>query len=299
MNRWIIATRPWSFPASAMPALVTMTYLLWQQSELSYDVTLNIWNGVLAIIGAIVFQAAGNIISDYYDYSHGVDRPETFGSARLLVDGVFRPSTLLLYGIGLLFIGIVIGLFLLFTSGTQLIWIGVIGVVGTLFYYLFKYRALGDILIFIIYGQLIALGTAYVMTSRLCPEILLISAPIGLLVVNILHANNTRDIMHDRQAGIRTLAMHMGMRGSRIEYWSMNIIAFLGVIALTVCQYLPWTALIVIVTWPLAWKNCIIMQNATIDNPEKIKNLDAQSAQLVLLFSFSIIVSLIASTYLL
>ena len=48
-------------------------------------------------------------------------------------------------------------------------------------------HALGDLLIFVIYGQLIALGTTYVMTSDIDLYILAVSAPIGFLIVNILH----------------------------------------------------------------------------------------------------------------
>ena len=29
MNRWIEATRPWSFPASTMPALIALGFALW------------------------------------------------------------------------------------------------------------------------------------------------------------------------------------------------------------------------------------------------------------------------------
>ena len=222
MKRWIIATRPWSFPASAMPALTIMVYLMWQQQMTDSVMDLNYWGGFLAIVGVVLFQAAGNLISDYYDYKYGVDRPETFGSARLIVDGVFKPTTILIYGIIVLYFGVFIGIYLIFTCGLQLLWIGGVGIVGTYFYYFFKYRALGDLLIFILYGQLIALGMGYVMTGSLLPELLLISAPVGLLVVNILHANNTRDVMHDAHAGITTLAMRLGMRGSKVEFWLMN-----------------------------------------------------------------------------
>ena len=35
---WIIATRPWSFPASAMPVLVTLGYLFWSGAPLNWAV---------------------------------------------------------------------------------------------------------------------------------------------------------------------------------------------------------------------------------------------------------------------
>ena len=30
LKDWMIAIRPWSFPASAMPVIVTLAYLFWQ-----------------------------------------------------------------------------------------------------------------------------------------------------------------------------------------------------------------------------------------------------------------------------
>ncbi|MFA7227140.1 MAG: prenyltransferase, partial [Dysgonamonadaceae bacterium] len=57
---WIIATRPWSFPASTMPALVTISYIYFLKGEISTEI--NWWYGVLAFIGACIFQASGNLI---------------------------------------------------------------------------------------------------------------------------------------------------------------------------------------------------------------------------------------------
>ena len=48
--------------------------------------------------------------------------------------------------------------------------------------------------------------------------VLLMSVPIGLLTVAIVHANNTRDISADRAAGARTFAMALGFEGSLVVY---------------------------------------------------------------------------------
>lgn len=280
MKKWIIATRPWSFPASAMPAIATITFVGWK-----FGVDVNWLNGFLALLGAVFFQTAGNLIGDYYDFRYKVDRKESFGSSRMLVDGVFSPQTILNFGLVMLALGSAIGLLLLYRSGLHLLWIGVLGVLGTYFYYLFKYKALGDLTIFIIYGQLIALGTGYVMTNTLDWQILLVSVPIGFLVVNILHANNTRDIKHDGQAHIQTFAMLLGVERSRLYYMILALSSYLSVGCLVAFQQLPVLCLSVLLTLPIALKNIRLMKTAMVDQPENIKDLDASSAQLVMTFS--------------
>ena len=32
---WMIAVRPWSFPASAMPVVVTLAYLFWMKEDIN------------------------------------------------------------------------------------------------------------------------------------------------------------------------------------------------------------------------------------------------------------------------
>ena len=76
---WLIATRPWSFPASAMPVLVTLGYLFWKGMEVNWAI------GVFTIFNVVLFHAAGNTWSDYKDYKSGVDREDTVGGLSILV----------------------------------------------------------------------------------------------------------------------------------------------------------------------------------------------------------------------
>ena len=282
-KNWIIATRPWSFPASTMPALVAISYIFYsQQAE---GLTVNWGYGLLALLGACIFQASGNLIGDYFDYKYKVDRKESFGSSRLLVDGVFQPKSILYFGVGMLLLGSLLGIYLLLNTGRELLWIGLFGVFSTYFYYKLKFMALGDLLIFIIYGPLIALGTAYVMTNELNVNVFLLSIPIAFLVVNILHANNTRDIFHDGQANIKTQAMLLGLKGSKIQYILLALGAYVVVSILVALNILHPLCLAVVITLPLALKNIRLMQMAEVEKPELIKDLDASSAQLVMAFS--------------
>ena len=50
LGEWMIAVRPWSIPASAMPIIVTLAYLFYKGSEINW------LYGIWALIGMILFQ---------------------------------------------------------------------------------------------------------------------------------------------------------------------------------------------------------------------------------------------------
>ena len=117
---WILATRPWSFPASTMPALVAISYVfLKNYDELS---VVNWWLVIPVVLGVIIFHAAGNLISDYFDYKHGVDTPNNIGNTNMMIiNGVFQPKTIFRYGMVLLILASLIGIVLTVVSGWQLL----------------------------------------------------------------------------------------------------------------------------------------------------------------------------------
>ena len=310
MNNWILATRPWSLPASFVPALIAFAYAFWSvKSGITYPggmgwhEPLSSWSvpswllGIFAVCGAVIFQIAGNLISDYYDFNHGVDRAGTFGSSRMLVNGVFTPRQILNFGLTALAIGIFIGMLTFLFAGPHILWIGSLGVTGTYFYYILKYHALGDLCIFIIFGILVPLGVTYSMTSTLDWHIVAVTAPIGLLIVNILHANNTRDIRDDGKASITTQAMLLGLKCSKYKYVVYTILAYAGILACCILGILPWTCVAVVLTAPIAVRNtkCMFSAHST-DHPEAIKSLDSMTAQLVIAFGLIQTLAIAAST---
>ncbi len=192
IKNYLIATHPWSFPASGMPVLIAFVFVFYSYHTGVFT-TVNWVNGALAVVGAVIFHAAGNIIGDYYDFIYEVDGKQNTGPVRLLVTGYFKPKTILIYSSIVLLVGIILGIYLITQSGFSLFYIGFAGILCVFFYYKLKYIALGEVVIFISFSQLIGLGVVYVMTSQIIWSSLLIVAPVGLLIVGILHANNTRD----------------------------------------------------------------------------------------------------------
>ena len=228
---------------------------------------------------------SGNILGDYHDFMSGVDVKEKTGPPRPLVMGLLRPKQALIYGYIMLLIGVVIGIYLLVNTGLPLLFIGIIGVISSTLYYKFKYVALGDLLIFICYGLAISLGMVYVMTGQLAWSILLVTTPAGLLIVAILHANNTRDMLQDKAAGIRTQAMNLGLEGAQITYQTLLLAAYILVAILVMVNLMSPYTFLVLLSFPLAMKNIKLMKKATIEDLGIIRFLDTHTAQLVLIFS--------------
>ena len=289
IKNYLIAAHPWSFPASAMPALVAFTFVFYFY-QTGVFTTVNWVNGILAVVGAVVFHAAGNIMGDYYDYVNGVDGQEKTGPIRLLVTGYFKPKTILLYGITVLTVGIILGIYLMSQTGLPLLFIGVLGILCAVFYYKLKYIALGELVIFISFSQLIGLGVVYAMTSQLVWSSLLVVAPSGLLVVSILHANNTRDLVLDKKAGIKTQAIILGIDGSKILYQTLMLSPYILVALIVNLQLLHPYSFAVLLSFPLALKGIKKMKQVRLDSLHEIKTLDVDTSKLVAIFSLLLIV---------
>lgn len=288
LKEWFMVTRPWGYALSIMPAALAVAYVFFENSITPLDV--NWWYGILAVIASPILQAGGNMMSDYFDYKNNVDREETYGSSRMLVNKQFQPREVYWFSISMMVIGNIIGIYLLLNTSWHLLWIGLAGIIGSYFYFIMKYRALGDLNIFIIYGQLISLGTYLVMTNTLSWKMLLVAAAPGFLIVNVLHANNTRDIKHDGVAKIKTAAMLLGIKGSIIYYFAFTIGAYLLIVLCVIFGIQHWATLLIFISLPMALKLMKQMRTADKEKPENIQKLDEGTAQLVMIYMLLLVI---------
>ena len=289
---WILTTRPWSFPASAMPVLVTFAYMTWVCSL--YGMSIDWVGGVLAIVGIVFFHASGNMLSDVRDYKKGVDK----GLSHMpLVNGSFTTKEYMRLSLTLFVLGCAIGFYIMSRCGWPLLYAAFYGAFFTLTYATFKYFALGDMVIFLSYAVIPILGTTYATISEYYYPALVLALPIGLITVAILHVNNTRDIESDRAAGIRTLAMLIGLKASVQLYAFEVLFPFVAVIATICCGWLPWYSLIVLLAFPKARANARTVRNARKQGSEALNMMDAATSQLQLMFSLLLAVSLFVGAF--
>lgn len=284
LKHWLIATRPWSFTAAIMPVLILWGYLYYREG-LSIDGFDVDWlNAFLSMPLLVIMQAAGNMISDYHDWKKNVDKPNGPNGVTWIFDGTFQAKEILYFGYTLFCIGIVLGLFLLSRSGWEALWIGVVGALLTLSYPWMKARWMGDLNIFFSFALLPAIGTSFVATGHYHPETLLLVIPIGLLTVSILHANNTRDIHNDAEAGLHTICGAMGGKADKIIYLVEVMLPYLLTMVYCLAWEQPLTLIAVILTLPLALRNGRTMLQADSHMVRQIPTLDQHSAKVQLMF---------------
>lgn len=291
LKDWVIATRPWSFPASAMPVLSTL-FILWGAKQTDINWLL----GIMAVVNIVIVHAAGNVWSDVHDYKRGVDREDTYG-VKTLTEGLFTPSQLLKLSIGLQIVAVLMGIGLVLLTGLPLLWIGLAGICLSLLYPPLKYMALGDVVIMLCYAFLPMIGTSFIITGTIHWDVLWYAPPIGLITVGILHANNTRDIETDGRAGIKTFSMLTGRAAAAIIYCFEVLFPYLWMLAICLFSLAPWFALLTWLTLPIAIKNAKIMMSYKKQGINGIAMLDEATAKLQLAFSFPLIIGLVISHF--
>jgi 1,4-dihydroxy-2-naphthoate octaprenyltransferase len=284
---WFLATRPWSFTMTAISVGVG-------GAVAALDGAFDVWLFLLTLVGAVCVHGATNLINDYFDYKSGVDRPgapTTLYRPHPLVQGLISPQAVLWVSAGLYAIAAIIGLALLALKGAGLLWFILVGAIASFFYTAglikYKYLALGELSVFLMWGPVIVGGTYFVQRGSLSPDAVLISVPFGLLVALVLLANNLRDIDYDRSAGIATLGTLLGQQKTRVLYQGLILLAYLATALLIALKILsPWGVL-VFFSAPVAFRLIRTLQR------EIPNDADARTAQLDTLFGVWLIIGLI------
>ena len=291
LTDWIVATRPWSYPASTMPVALVLAYYF------ANGVAIDPVNAVWALVNIVIFHAAGNVWSDYFDFRYGVDNQNTLG-VRQLVDGKFTGREFIWFAIFLFVVGTLCALFLVWRTGMPFLAVTFAGIVAALVYPPLKYRVGGDVVIFIAYTLTPLFATAWIVTGTWSLDAIWAVLPTGILTVGILHANNLRDAQTDTQAGIRTLASVLGKKWSVWLYHFEMLAPFAILLATVWLGILPMTVLL---TLPIAVAVMTLCKQALrFDgvNTASIATLDASTAKTQLMFSLLMVLGLVAGHWL-
>jgi 1,4-dihydroxy-2-naphthoate octaprenyltransferase len=285
---WCRAVRPFSFTASSIPVLVGAVWAFHEKSPANWLLLPLIWLAALSI------HAATNLVSEYFDYIKG---DISYGSSRVIVEGLLSPRQFLVGGLVMFAVTAAFGLLFAALRGWPILAIGFVGMIGGYFYTAtpvgYKYLGLGDVMVFILMGPLMVIGSYFVLTGTYNHNVLLVSLPIGCLVAAILSGNNLRDILHDKQAGIATLAGRIGHRWAKWEYSALDASSYLITIILVLLHILPPWSLLTLLSAPLAY-NCIRQAlTSRPDQPEKLALIDIKTAQLHLVFGVLLIAGIL------
>jgi 1,4-dihydroxy-2-naphthoate octaprenyltransferase len=249
VRMWWLAVRPFSFTASVTPVALGSALA-------AYD---GAWNWTLfavTLVGSVLIHAGTNLINDFYDWKKGADTPESLGPNRALQDGMLTVRQVFWGGVICFALGAGLGMYLVATRGMFILYLGIFSVLAGWFYTAgpaaFAYTGLGEVVVFIFMGPVMVLGSYFVLTQTISPAVIWVSAPVGLLVAAILHANNMRDLEADRAKNKRTLANLWGREASRWEYYVLVGGSYLLLVALVALGMATPYVLLALLTLPSA-----------------------------------------------
>ncbi|HUF37285.1 MAG TPA: 1,4-dihydroxy-2-naphthoate polyprenyltransferase [Anaerolineales bacterium] len=246
---WLLAARPKTLPAAAAPVLLGIA-LAYRDSVFAFLPAL------ASLAGAMLIQIGTNFANDYYDFKKGADTTERLGPLRVTQAGLLKPEETRL-GMWLVFgAAALIGLYLVWVAGWPVVVIGLASIAAGIAYtggpFPLGYNGLGDLFVFIFFGLVAVGGTYFVQAGGVTREVLLSAAPIGLLATAILVVNNLRDIETDRKAGKRTLAVRLGVEGTRTEFVALVAGAYVTTFILALTGVSPPGGLLTWLSLPIA-----------------------------------------------
>jgi 1,4-dihydroxy-2-naphthoate octaprenyltransferase len=248
VRMWVAGARPRTLPAAIVPVLVGTAAVLPDEGALPRPLAF-----LAALLCALLIQIGTNFANDYFDFHKGADTADRLGPTRVTQAGLIAPgrvlaATILTFGLAALF-----GLYLVALGGWPILLVGVLSILSGLAYtggpYPLGYHGLGDVFVFVFFGLVAVVGSAYVQVGRIESAAVAAAIPTGLLVTAILVVNNLRDADTDRAAGKMTLAARFGRSAARLQYAVLVLGAYLFPPALPLfdpnakSHWLPWLTL--------------------------------------------------------
>lgn len=275
---WSLASRPKTLPAAFVPVIVGSSMAI------PYG-KLNLLAAFIALACSILIQIGTNFTNDLYDFYKGADKPDRKGPIRVLAAGLVTPGQMQL-AITLVFgLTFLLGLYLVYLHGFAILAIGILSIIAGLAYtagpFPLAYNGLGDVFVFIFFGIFGTEGTYYLHFGHFSLPAFFASIPVGALITNILVVNNYRDIEEDKRNGKITLAVLLGKRFTRFQYFFLIFISFVIPFVLYWFYGFKFWVLLPYITFPIAYK---LIQMITKLSGEDLNNTLALTAKFSALY---------------
>ncbi|NUM88902.1 MAG: prenyltransferase [Bdellovibrionales bacterium] len=253
-RRWLQALRLPYLAFSLLPLLLVVT------SHFGANGLARATEALHMVLATTLLHLGCNLWNDYEDHLRGVDSPENSGGSGV-IRKLWIPAVHIRNAAAAMFLlGIALGVALLLRlewTQKHLLWIGLLGAIGAASYsgwpFHYKYLGLGEPVVFLLGGPLIAMGATAVMheDADFFLWYALASLPLSFLAVLRLHTNNMQRAPFDAMAGARTIASLAGFKLSRwLTVWLL-LAPFLAALALRLSGVAPGASWISALALPL------------------------------------------------
>ena len=191
----------------------------------------------MALVVALALQVGVNYANDYSDGVRGTDDERRVGPRRLVGSGLAAPEAVRRAAAVAGLVAGGAGLALAAAAGWELVIVGAACLAAGWFYSggrrPYGYRGWGEVAVFIFFGLVAAVGSAYVQLEAITARSVWVGVGCGCLSCALLVVNNLRDIEGDAAVGKRTLAVRLGAAPTRLLYAVLVLGGFAALAPLT------------------------------------------------------------------
>jgi len=211
-RRWLLAARPRTLPAAAVPVAVGAASV--------EPLGVNWANTLMCLVIALALQIGTNYANDYSDGVRGTDEvrvgPFRLTASKLVPPRHVRNAAFVCFAVA--------GAFGLTLAARTSWWIVIIGISAVLagWFYTggpkpYGYFGFGELFVLVYFGFVATAGTAYSQHRHIPSHTWWLALATGAMACALLEANNLRDVDGDRAANKKTLAARLGRtRGSML-----------------------------------------------------------------------------------
>lgn len=182
---------------------------------------------LLAVLTALLLQVLSNFANDFGDSEKGTDNEHRVGPERTVQSGAISAKQMKSAMVMTSVLALAAGVWLIVEGmlGMPVMgWIvfgllGVLSIAAAIMYTVGKrpygYMGLGDLMVFVFFGLVSVLGTAYLNNHMVSWSGVLMAYVVGALSAGVLNLNNMRDAENDKASGKNTLATKLGETGAK------------------------------------------------------------------------------------
>lgn len=205
---WFLAARLKTLPAAIVPVLAGCLLAFQLRGVFSFPLAL------ATLLGAVAIQIATNFFNDVIDHDKGTDTAKRLGPTRVTASGLIPRRAVMGAAVLALGVATLCGLFLFFERGWLILLIGVPSLFLSYGYtggpFPLAYLGLGELFVILFFGLIAVGGTVFVQLGEIPALAWVLGLQIGFLSSVLIAVNNYRDLVEDRAAGKRTLAVRFG-----------------------------------------------------------------------------------------
>jgi len=217
--------------------------------------------GLMAIITTLFLQILSNLANDYGDGIKGTDNKDRVGPKRTIQTGEISLPKMRIAIVFFAFLSLISGVYLLLLAELRLlqfatfISIGILAILSAIYYTVGKraygYYGFGDLFVFIFFGLVAVLGSFFLNVGYLSLDVIFPAVTVGLLSTAVLNLNNLRDIKNDQKSGKLSLAVKLGISGSKLYQTILINAAFFSLLYFVIISHLPWQVYFSFLLYPL------------------------------------------------